>query len=69
MSLRCAKCDATERGEGWWGWKHDRRLFPRYREAMLREHFPYTCGVMFEERGYWYPWSYVERLRADGEFG
>jgi hypothetical protein len=44
-------------------------MFPQNREAMIREHFPYTCGVMFEERGYWYPWSYVERLRADGEFG
>jgi hypothetical protein len=69
MSPRCARCDAYEQGDVRGGWLHDRRMFPQNREAMIREHFPYTCGVMFEERGYWYPWSYVERLRADGEFG
>ena len=41
----------TDRGEGWWGWVHDRRWFrvPYYRDLMLRAHHPYDCDRGEEE--------------------
>jgi hypothetical protein len=65
--VRCSKCDATERGEGWWGWEHDRSFWEVSddidRLLMLRAHFPFTCGVMTDL----FPIEYLERVREENE--
>ena len=52
---RCSHCDKRER-TGLGPWEHDRAWWsrPYFRAAMLRAHFPYTCGLAVKENGYWY---------------